>query len=91
MKLAAILALFVSIMLGAWATNDYRINEEVRRDFVRQGISSVDFRNDAGELMRLNVRGMTAYDERRDVQVGSLSVAFLVASGVLFSRRKRSG
>jgi hypothetical protein len=47
MKRAAILALVVAIMLGAWAINDYRNNEEVRRDFVRQGITYLDFRNDA--------------------------------------------
>jgi hypothetical protein len=48
MKLAAILALVVAIMLGAWAIKDYRNNEEVTLDFVRQGITYIDLRNDTG-------------------------------------------
>jgi hypothetical protein len=41
--------------------------------------------------MRFDVRGMTAYYERRDVKVGALSIASLIGSGVLLSRRKRWG
>jgi hypothetical protein len=43
MKLAAIFALAVAVVTGAWAINDYRNNEEVRRDFVRQGITYLDW------------------------------------------------
>jgi len=91
MKLAAIFALVVAVVTGAWAINDYRNNEGVRRDFVRQGITYLDFRNDAGQPMRLDVRGMSDYYERRDAKAAALCMASLVISGVLFSRRKRVG
>jgi hypothetical protein len=87
MNLAAMIALLVAIVSGAWAINDYRNNEGVRRDFVRQGVTYLDFRNDAGEPMRLDVRRMTAYYERRDAEVGALSAAFLIGSIALFWRR----
>ena len=89
MKLAAALALLVAIVAGAWAIIDYRNNEETRRDFERQGILYIDFRNDAGEPFRLDIRKMYAYYERRDAEIGALSVAFLIGAAVLFSRRRR--
>ena len=89
MKIAAILTMIVAFALGAWALNDYRNNEEVRRDFARQGIAYLDFRTDAGEAARLDVRKMSSDYERRDAEIGSLSVASLVGSALLFSRRKR--
>ena len=64
MKLAAILALLVAIVSGAWAINDYRNNEEVRRDFAKQGITHFDFRTDAGEPARLD-RTVRQIDGRR--------------------------
>jgi hypothetical protein len=89
MKLAAILALVVAVMLGGWALNDYRNNEDVRKDFERQGVTALGFRTDSGENVQLDVRKMTAYNERHDVKVGGLSIVSFVASAVLFSRRKR--
>jgi hypothetical protein len=91
MKLAAVLALLVAIVLGAWAIIDYRNNEETRRDFERQGIPYLDFRTDAGEPVRLDVRKMYAYYERRDAEIGALSIALLIGAAVLFSRRRRMG
>lgn len=90
MKLAAILALIVAVVAGAWAINDYRNNEEVRRDFMRQGITYIDFRNDAGEPVRLDVRGMTVYYERRDWEIGAVSASSLVGSIFLFWRRYKT-
>jgi hypothetical protein len=90
MKLSAILALIVAVVSGAWAINDYRNNEEVRRDFVRQNTTYIDFRNDAGEPVRLDVRGMTAYYERRDYEIGAVSAASLLGSIVLFWRRYKA-
>jgi hypothetical protein len=89
MKLAAILALLVAIVSGAWAIIDYRNNEEVRRDFERQGITYLDFRTDAGKPARLDVRKMSDYYERRDAEFGALSIASLIGATVLFSRRRR--
>ena len=89
MKLAAILALLVAIVSGAWGIIDYRNNEEVRRDFERQGTTYLDFRTDAGKPVRLAVRKMSDYYERRDAEIGALSIAFLIGSAVLFSRRRR--
>ena len=40
--------------------------------------------------MRLDVRGMTAYYERRDAKVGALSAAFLIGSIALFWRRSQA-
>jgi hypothetical protein len=90
MKVAAILGLLVAVISGAWAINDYRNNEEVRRDFVRQGIIHLSFRNNAGEPMQLDVRGMTAYFERHDAMIGSISAAFLTGSIVLFWRKSKA-
>jgi hypothetical protein len=87
MKSAAILALVLALAFGAWAINDYRNNEEVRRDFARQGVSYLDFRTDAGETVHLDVRKMSTYYERRDTEVGALSVAFLIGAIFLFWRR----
>ncbi len=89
MKLAAILALLVATVSGAWAINDFHNNEEVRRDFARQGITYLDFRTDAGEPARLDVRKMSDYYERHDAEIGALSIASLIGSAVLFSRRRR--
>ena len=89
MKFAAILALLVAIVSGAWAINDYRNNEQVRRDFARQGTTYLDFQTDSGEPARLDVRKMTDYYERRDAEIGALSLASLIGSAVavLFSRK----
>ncbi len=89
MRIAAILALLVAVLLGAWAINDYRNHEEARRDFEKQGIVYLEFRTNAGEPARLDVRKMSDYFERRDAEVGSLSFASLIGSAVLFSRRRR--
>ena len=91
MKVAAIFALAVAFATGAWAINDYRNNEEVRRDFARQGVTYIDYRDDAGQPMRFDVQGVSDYYERRDAKVAALCIASLVISGVLYSRRKRLG
>jgi hypothetical protein len=90
MKVVAILALIVAAVSGAWAINDYRNNEEVKRDFARQGVTYLSVRTDAGELVQLDVRGMTAYYERRDAMVATLSAAFLIGSIALFWRRSKA-
>jgi hypothetical protein len=87
MKFAAILALIVAIMLGAWAINDYQNHEAVRKDFARQGVTSLAYRTDSGANVQLDIRNMT--NEHHDAEIGALSVAFFVGSAVLFSRRKR--
>ena len=91
MKLAAILALVVAIMLGGWALSDYRNNEDMRREAERQGFTSLTLRLDSGENVQLDMRNVAAYYERRDAKVGALSIVFFVGSAVLFSRRKRAG
>jgi len=90
MKIAASLALFVAVALGFWAINDYRNNEEVRRDFARQGITYLSFRNDAGQPMELDVRGMSDYYERHDAEIGTLSIVSFVVSTLLFRRRSKA-
>jgi hypothetical protein len=89
MKLAAILALLVAIVSGAWGIIDYRNNEAGRRYFERQGITYLDFRTDAGKPVQLDVRKMSDYYERRDAEIGALSIASLIGSAALFSRRRR--
>jgi hypothetical protein len=54
MKVAAILALSFALALGVWAINDYRHNEEMRRDFARQGLHISLF-----ELMQEKPSGWT--------------------------------
>jgi hypothetical protein len=90
MKSAAILALVLALASGAWAINDYRNHEEVRRDFAREGITYFAFRTDSGETVNLDVRKMATYYERHDAMIGALSVAFLIGSIFLFRRRSKA-
>ena len=60
MKPAAILAVVVAIMLAGWALNDYRNNEQVRREAERQGFTSLALRLDSGENVELDMRAMAA-------------------------------
>lgn len=91
MKVAAILALLAAFVSGAWAINDYRNNEQARRDFVRQGITYLHLRNDAaGKPMLLDVRAMMAYYERRDEKIAAFSAVFLIGSIALFWRRSKA-
>lgn len=90
MNSAAILAMILAVASGAWAVNDYRNNEEVRKDFARQGIAYFDFRTDAGETVHLDMRKMSTYYERRDAEVGVLSVAFLIGAIFLFWRKSKA-
>jgi hypothetical protein len=90
MKAVAVLALVLALLSGAWAINDYRNNEEVKRDFAREGIAYLSFRTDSGETVQLDVRKMAAYYERRDAMIGALSIVSLIGSTVLFWRRSKS-
>lgn len=89
MKAAAILVLVYALASGAWAMNDYRNHEEVRRDFARQGTAYLSFRDDSGKIVRLDVRKMAHYYERQDAKVGAVSIACLIGSIGLFWWRSR--
>jgi hypothetical protein len=90
MKAAAILLVVFTLASGVWAINDYRKNEEVRRDFVRQGVTYLDFRTDSGKTVRLDTRKMATYYERHDAAIGALSVLSLIGSIVLFWRKSKA-
>jgi hypothetical protein len=90
MKVAAILALIVAVVLGAWAINDYRNQEEMKRDLVRQGVTTLALRLDSGENVQLDVWNISAYYERRDAKAGALSAAFLIGSIALFWSRSKA-
>ncbi|HTX41497.1 MAG TPA: hypothetical protein VMD25_06690 [Acidobacteriaceae bacterium] len=80
MKIVVSLALFFACALGVWAINDYRINEQMKRDFVRQGMTTLDFRLDSGKTGRLDTIAMCSYYERHDDESGALSFVCLVGS-----------
>jgi hypothetical protein len=86
---AAILVLIYALASGAWDINDYRNHEEVRRDFVRQGMTYLSIRTDSGKTTRLDVQKMESYYERHDAKVGALSLTCLISSIVLFWCRSR--
>ena len=86
---AAILIFVYALASGAWAINDYRNHEEVRRDFARQGITDLSFRTDSGKTMRLDVGKMANYYERHDAKVGAVSLTCLIGSIILFWYRRR--
>jgi hypothetical protein len=86
---AAILVLVYALASAAWAINDYRNHEEVRRDFERQGVTSFSFRTDSGKTVRLDVGKMANYYERHDAKVGAASLTCLIGSIILFWYRRR--
>jgi hypothetical protein len=90
MKAAAILVLVFALALGVWAINDYRNQEEMSRDFARQGITYLAFRTDSGKTVQLDARKMATYYERHDATIGALSIISLIGSIVLFWRRSKA-
>jgi len=86
---ASILVLVYALASGAWAINDYRKHEEMKRDFLRQGLTDLSIRTDSGKVIRLDVRKMASYFERDDLRVGAISLTCLIGSTILFWCRSK--
>jgi hypothetical protein len=89
MKMAASLALFLACALGAWAINDYHNNEQMNRDFLRQGATTLTFRLNSGKDLQFDTIEMCRYYERRDAIIGILSIVCILASIALFRHRPK--
>ena len=91
MKVAAMLALIVAVVSGAWAINDCRTQEAVKRDFVGNEIVYFTMRTDSGDTTRLDLREITAYHERRDARGGGTFHCFSCRFGCSAFTKKAAG
>lgn len=84
MKLAAVLALMLAIVLGIWAVSDYVQNQNERRDdlpLLNDAIGhESEFNSEMAEINRIDGQ------ERYDGVIGIVAIFALIGSSVMFSQ-----